>query len=77
MVYQKKYLSQSFLQKISDSSTIQPFIEILIQEFTKNTGIALHISGGGSGAGIRNAKSGESDVGMVSRALKDDEKAAL
>ena len=52
-------------------------MEILIQEFTKNTGIALHISGGGSGAGIRNAKSGESDVGMVSRALKDDEKAAL
>lgn len=63
--------------EISGASTVQPVVEKLIPLYTAQGGEAVKVSGGGSGAGIKNATAGTSQIGMVSRDLKDDEKAAL
>lgn len=62
---------------ISGASTVQPVVEKLVPLFSAGGGEAVRLSGGGSGAGIKNASEGRSDIGMVSRDLKDDEKTAL
>lgn len=62
---------------ISGSSTVQPVVEKLIPIYTQAGGEAVKLSAGGSGAGIKNAIAGTSQIGMVSRDLKDDEKSAL
>jgi phosphate transport system substrate-binding protein len=62
---------------ISGASTVQPVVEKLIPLYTSQGGEAVKLSGGGSGAGVKNATAGTSQIGMVSRDLKDDEKAAL
>lgn len=67
--------AQSSLE-ISGSSTIQPIIEALRGEAETALGVGLELRGGGSGAGIRAAREGRG-IGMVSRALADDEKRAL
>lgn len=59
---------------ISGSSTVQPVVQKLSPLFT---GESVNLTGGGSGVGVKNAIEGKSDIGMVSRDLKDDEKAAL
>jgi phosphate transport system substrate-binding protein len=63
--------------EISGSSTIQPIVEKLIPLYTAQGGEAVNLKGGGSGAGIKNASSGASQIGMASRSLKDEEKAVL
>jgi phosphate transport system substrate-binding protein len=62
---------------ISGASTVQPVVEKLIPLWTAQGGEAVKLAGGGSGAGIKDATSGKSQIGMVSRDLKDEEKAAL
>lgn len=62
---------------ISGSSTIQPIVEKLMPSYLAAGGEPIRLTGGGSGAGVKNAISGASQIGMASRALKDDEKAAL
>lgn len=62
---------------ISGASTIQPLVDKWSPLFTKQGGEAIKLSGGGSGAGVKNAQAGTSQIGMVSRSLKDDEKASL
>ncbi|WP_018990475.1 phosphate ABC transporter substrate-binding protein [Aromatoleum toluclasticum] len=62
---------------ISGSSTVQPVVEKLVPLYAKRGGEAVTLAGGGSGAGVKNAIAGTSQIGMVSRDLKDDEKAAL
>jgi len=62
---------------ISGSSTIQPLVEKWIPLYREKGGEAIKLSGGGSGAGVKNAIAGTSQIGMASRSLKDDEKAAL
>jgi phosphate transport system substrate-binding protein len=62
---------------ISGSSTIQPVVEKLIPLYTAQGGEAVKLTGGGSGAGIKNTQSGASQIGMASRSLKDEEKATL
>lgn len=62
---------------ISGSSTVQPVVEKLIPLYTAQGGEAVKLSGGGSGAGIKDATSGKSQIGMVSRDLQDEEKAQL
>lgn len=62
---------------ISGASTVQPVVEKLIPLYTAQGGESVRLSGGGSGAGIKNALAGSSQIGMVSRDLKDDEKAGL
>lgn len=67
----------AFALDISGSSTIQPVIEKLIPLYYEQGGEAVKLSGGGSGAGIKNAQSGTSEIGMASRSLKEEEKATL
>jgi len=59
--------------KISGASTIQPILEALAPLARERMSLELHIQGGGSGAGIRDAQSGESDIGVVSRNLTAEE----
>jgi phosphate transport system substrate-binding protein len=59
---------------IAGSTSVQPFAEILSEEFMKeNPGINIDVQGGGSSAGILAAQSGTADIGMSSRALRGDE----
>lgn len=62
---------------VSGSSTVQPVVEKLIPLYTAQGGETIKLSGGGSGAGVKDAISGKSQIGMVSRDLKGDEKSAL
>ncbi|WP_045218374.1 substrate-binding domain-containing protein [Desulfonatronum thioautotrophicum] len=62
---------------ISGATTVQPVAEQVGMLFTERTGIPVSISGGGTGAGLRNTISGDSDIGMVSRSLRDDERMAV
>lgn len=67
----------SLAMDISGASTVQPVVEKLIPLFSSQGGEAVKLSGGGSGAGVKNATAGTSQIGMVSRDLKDDEKTSL
>jgi phosphate transport system substrate-binding protein len=59
---------------IAGSTSVQPFAEILSEEFMReNPGINIDVQGGGSAAGILAAQSGTADIGMSSRALEGDE----
>lgn len=63
--------------EISGSSTVQPVVDRLIPLYTEQGGEAVGLAGGGSGAGIKDAIGGKSQIGMVSRELKDDESTRL
>jgi phosphate transport system substrate-binding protein len=59
---------------VAGSTSVQPFAEILAEEYMMlHPGITIDVQGGGSAAGIMAAKSGTADIGMSSRALKGDE----
>ena len=65
---------------ISGSTTIEPIMNKLVEAYTAKYAdagvtISINVSGGGSGVGASNAASGESDIGMCSRDLKDEETA--
>lgn len=62
---------------LSGASTIQPLIDKVAPIHTKASGEPVTVVGGGSGAGIKNTLAGTSQIGMVSRALSDAEKADL
>jgi len=56
------------------STSIQPFAELLAQEYEKkNTGKQVDVQGGGSTAGLQAVANDLADVGMCSRSLKADE----
>ncbi|MDD5082099.1 MAG: phosphate ABC transporter substrate-binding protein [Dehalococcoidales bacterium] len=59
---------------LAGSTSVQPFAEILAEEYmTLYPDISIDIEGGGSAAGILAVQSGTADVGMSSRTLKGDE----
>jgi phosphate transport system substrate-binding protein len=59
---------------IAGSTSVQPFAEILAEEYMRlHPEVAIDVQGGGSSAGIKAAQSGTADIGMSSRALKDEE----
>jgi phosphate transport system substrate-binding protein len=62
---------------ISGASTLQPVVSKLAELFTQKGGEPVKVAGGGSGAGVKNALAGTSQIGMVSRGLSDSEKASL
>ena len=62
---------------IAGASTIQPVVDKLIPLYTSAGGEPVKLSGGGSGAGVKAAIDGTAQIGMVSRALKAEENAAL
>lgn len=59
---------------IAGSTSVQPYAEVLAEEFMiVYPGEEVDIQGGGSSAGITAAQSGIANIGMSSRALKDEE----
>jgi phosphate transport system substrate-binding protein len=62
---------------ISGSTTVLPIAAAVAEAYmAKNPDIDVKVSGGGSGAGISAIGKKSVDIGMSSRALKDDEKTA-
>jgi phosphate transport system substrate-binding protein len=56
------------------STSIQPFAEVLAEQYTKkNPGHFVEVQGGGSTAGLQAAANGLADIGMCSRALTAEE----
>lgn len=62
--------------RVSGASTILPILAML-EEDLRAQGLILHVSGGGSGRGVADVVNGESDLGMVSRALTSTEREGL
>lgn len=62
---------------ISGASTIQPVAAQLIPLFKARNSEPARLEAGGSSVGIKDALSGKSQIGMVSRELTDDEKKLL
>ncbi len=60
---------------VAGSTSVQPFVEILAEEYAKrNPGkLDVNVQGGGSSAGVRAALSGTADIGMLSRELAPGE----
>ncbi|MEL7567508.1 MAG: phosphate ABC transporter substrate-binding protein [Dehalobacterium sp.] len=76
--------------KFYGSSTLAPVMSQLSTDFNEEYGtwnkvdstfeekdIAIYVSGGGSSAGVKSVIDGVSDFGMVSREVKDEEKAKI
>lgn len=60
---------------VSGSTSVAPLMEKIAEEYQKeNEGVTIEINQNGSSAGIKDATSGVSDIGMSSRDLKDEEK---
>jgi len=60
--------------RLVGSTSIQPFAEMLAQEFDRNhPGMNVEVQGGGSTAGIQAVSEGIADIGTCSRALKKEE----
>jgi phosphate transport system substrate-binding protein len=56
------------------STSIEPFAEMLAQEFSRrHPECPVDVQGGGSTAGLQAAANGIADIGMCSRALKKEE----
>lgn len=61
---------------IAGSTSVQPFSDVLAEEFmAKNPNVKINVQGGGSSQGIEAAVSGAANIGASSRALKAEEKA--
>ena len=59
------------------STSMEKVIGTLGEAFTEKEGIDVTYNPTGSGSGIQAVSEGRCDIGLSSRALKDDEKAAL
>ncbi len=61
---------------IAGSTSVQPFSEVLAEEFmTANKEVQVNVQGGGSSVGIEAAVSGAAQIGSTSRAVTAEEKA--
>ena len=57
-------------------STSLTDVMAVLTEVCENPGVTINYTGSGSGAGIEGATSGTCDIGLSSRAIKDEEKSA-
>jgi len=58
------------------STSVQPFVELLAEEYQRSElNACVEVQGGGSTAGIQAVANGLADFGMCSRVLKDEERA--
>ncbi|MCL1983882.1 MAG: substrate-binding domain-containing protein, partial [Methanomassiliicoccaceae archaeon] len=62
---------------VAGSTTVQPLMAELQKEFEKFANVKMYVTGGGSGVGISSTMNGISDIGMLSRDLKESEKEGL
>lgn len=61
---------------IAGSTSVQPFSDVLAEEFmAQHKDVRINVQGGGSSVGIEAAVSGAANIGASSRALKAEEKA--
>lgn len=59
---------------LTGSSTVAPLVNEIARQFEAQLpGVRIDVQTGGSGKGIADARNGIADIGMASRALKDDE----
>jgi len=59
---------------IAGSTSVQPYVEILVEEYAiLNPGKFIDVQGGGSSAGIQAVESHTAEIGMSSRNLRDTE----
>ena len=59
---------------LAGSTSVQPFAEILAEDYMKlHQDVNIDVQGGGSASGILAAQTGTADIGMSSRALEGDE----
>lgn len=60
---------------IAGSTSVQPIAEELAHFYMQdvNSKARIEVAGGGSGAGVTAAQTGTADIGMASRAIRDDE----
>jgi len=59
---------------VAGSTSVQPYAEILAEEFAHlHPELLVDVQGGGSSAGVTAVNSGTADIGMSSRALKSSE----
>lgn len=61
---------------IAGSTSVQPLAEILAEAFQHSGGGRVMVQGGGSTAGVRAVQEGVADLGMISRRLTPQERAA-
>ncbi len=60
---------------VTGSSTIAPLMgEIAARFEAANPGVRIDVQTGGSGRGVKDARSGQADLGMVSRSLRESER---
>jgi phosphate transport system substrate-binding protein len=60
---------------LTGSSTVAPLAAEIAKRFeAKHSGVRIDVQSGGSSRGITDARQGVADIGMVSRALKPEEK---
>lgn len=60
---------------VAGSTSVQPFSEVLAEEFmAAHKGIQINVQGGGSSVGIEAAVSGTAQIGAVSRSVSSEEK---
>ncbi len=60
---------------LTGSSTVAPLVSEIAKRFEiQHPGIRVDVQSGGSSRGIADAKQGLSDIGMISRELKNEEK---
>ncbi len=69
------YLEGASRLSVVGATTVQPIIEQVAEQYKKETGILLNIQGGGTKLGIDSVKSKKADIGMMNRALFEEEKA--
>jgi phosphate transport system substrate-binding protein len=61
---------------IAGSTSVQPFSEVLAEEFmAAHPQVEINVQGGGSSQGVTAAVSGAADIGAASRGIKDEEMA--
>lgn len=59
---------------VAGSTSVQPFSEVLAEEFMEaNPGVKINIQGGGSSVGIESVVSGVAGIGAVSRTVSAEE----
>ena len=58
---------------VGGSTSIQSTMMMLAERYKEKFGINVNVSGGGSGVGASNTVSGQFDIGMCSRDLKESE----
>ena len=60
---------------IAGSTSVQPYVEVLVEEYAAlHPEMLIDVQGGGSSAGIQAVESHTADIGMSSRNLRDTER---